>query len=121
MWIRTNRIGDPPSFSTSSVGEYLNRKYNSTQDFIITRVRAIPSAQRFRVTADRLLSILIAEPGETVATTEKLVPWDSWQDAMKKHDKAGPIPSGIRGAWRLTDLPRASDIYSRGISRNGHS
>ena len=57
----------------------------------------------------RLLSILIAEPGEPIAT-EKLVPWDSWQDALKKHDKAWPYSFGIRAAWGLPDLQRASDV-----------
>lgn len=97
------------SFSKRSVGEYLNREYNPTRDFIVYAGTSNPERTEIPSHRQRLLSILIAEPGEPIAT-EKLVPWDSWQDAQKKHDKAWPYSFAVRAALGLTDLPRASDI-----------
>jgi 5-methylcytosine-specific restriction endonuclease McrA len=97
------------SFSKRSVGDYLNREYRPASDFIV--YAGTSNAERTEVPGhrQRLLSILIAEPGEPVATA-KLVPWDSWQDALKKHDKAWPYSFGVRAAWELTDMPRATEI-----------
>jgi hypothetical protein len=97
------------SFSKRSVGEYLNREYNPARDFIVYAGTSNPDRTEVPAHRQRLLSILITEPGEPIAT-EKLVPWDSWQDALKKHDKAWPYSFGVRAAWGLTGLPRASDV-----------
>jgi hypothetical protein len=97
------------SFSKRSVGEYLNREYNPARDFIVYAGTSNPERTENPSHRRRLLSLLIAEPGEPIAT-EKLVPWDSWQDALKKHDKAWPYSFGVRAAWGLTDRPRASEV-----------
>ncbi len=97
------------SFSKRSVGAYLNREYNSTRDFIVYAGTSNPERTEVRGYRQRLLSVLIAEPGEPIAT-EKLVPWDSWQDARRKHAKDWPFSFGVRAAWDLNDLPRATDV-----------
>jgi len=110
------------SFSKRSVGEYLNKEYEPARDFIVYAGTSDPKRTENPLHRQHLLSILIAEPGEPIPT-EKLVPWDSWQEALKKHDKAWPYSFGVRAGWGLTDLPRASDIApnayrSMGIRRN---
>jgi len=97
------------SFSKRSVGDYLNREYNPARDFIVYAGTSNPGRTEVPGYRQRLLSMLIAEPGEPIAT-EKLVPWDSWQNALKKHDKAWPYSFGVRAAWELIDFPRAADI-----------
>ena len=97
------------SFSKRSVGDYLNREYNPACDFIVYAGTSNPERTEWPGHRQRLLSILVAEPGEPIAT-EKLVPGDSWQDALKKHDKALPYSFGVRLAWELIDFPRAADI-----------
>jgi len=110
------------SFSKRSVGDYLNKEYDPARDFIIYAGTSNPKRTENPLHRQHLLSILITEPGEPIPT-EKLVPWDSWQDALKKHDKAWPYSFGVRAGWGLTELPRASDIVpgayrSMGIRRN---
>lgn len=110
------------SFSKRSVGDYLNREYNPARDFVVYAGTSNPKRTENPLHRQRLLSILITEPGEPIPT-EKLVPQDSWQDALKKHDKAWPFSFGVRAGWNLTELPWASDVVrnaysSLGIRRN---
>jgi hypothetical protein len=97
------------SFSKRSVGDYLNAEYNPAHDFIVYAGTSDPNRTEIPEYRQCLLSIIIAEPGEPIPT-EQLVPWESWQDALKKHDKNWPYSFGVRAAWNLTDLPRAREI-----------
>ncbi len=106
------------SFSKRSVGDYLNAEYNPARDFIV--YAGTSNAQR---TEDpehrkRLLSLLIVEPGEPIPT-EDLVPWESWQDALKKHDKNWPYSFGVRAAWNFRDPPTAREIAPRAYRQLG--
>jgi hypothetical protein len=110
------------SFSKRSVGDYLNKEYDPAHDFIIYAGTSNPERTENPLHRKRLLSILITEPGEPVPT-EKLVPWDSWQDVLKKHDRAWPYSFGVRAGWGVTELPWASDVVpvayrSMGIRSN---
>jgi hypothetical protein len=110
------------SFSKRSVGDYLNREYNPARDFVVYAGTSNPKRTENPLHRQRLLSILITEPGEPIPT-EKLVPQDSWQDALEKHDKAWPFSFGVRAGWNLAELPWASDVVrgtynSLGIRRN---
>jgi hypothetical protein len=110
------------SFSKRSVGDYLNKEYDPAHDFIIYAGTSNPERTENPFHRKRLLSILITEPGEPIPT-EKLVPWDSWQDVLKKHDRAWPYSFGVRAGWDLTELPWASDVVpvayrSMGIRSN---
>lgn len=110
------------SFSKRSVADYLNKEYNPAHDFIIYAGTSNPQRTENAIYRQRLLSILITEPGEPIAT-EKLVPWNSWQDVLKKHDKAWPYSFGVRAGWSLSELPWARDIVpvayrSMGIRSN---
>jgi hypothetical protein len=69
------------------VGEYLNREYDPSRDFIV--YAGTSNAERTKEAGfrKRLLSVLITEPGQPIPT-ENLVPWESWQAALKEHDKA---------------------------------
>jgi hypothetical protein len=121
-WGPISRIWPALSFSKRSVGDYLYKEYNPARDFIVYAGTSDPKRTENPLHRQRLLSILIAEPGEPIPT-EKLVPWESWQDALTKHDKAWPYSFGVRAGWTLTELPRASDVVpaayrSLGIRRN---
>ncbi len=110
------------SFSKRSVGDYLNREYDPSRDFIVYAGTSNPKRTENPLHRQHLLSILIAEPGEPIPT-ERLVPWDSWQDALKRHDKVWPYSFGVRAGWGLTEMPRASDVVpvayrSMGIPSN---
>jgi hypothetical protein len=110
------------SFSKRSVGDYLYEEYDPSRDFIVYAGTSDPARTENPLYRQHLLSILITEPGDRIPT-EKLVPWDSWQDALKKHDKAWPYSFAVRAGWSLTELPRASDVVpvayrSMGIRRN---
>jgi hypothetical protein len=121
-WGPISKIWPALSFSKRSVGDYLYKEYDPSRDFIVYAGTSDPARTENPLHRQHLLSILIAEPGEPVPT-EKLVPWDSWQDALRKHDKAWPYSFGVRAGWTLTELPRARDVVpaayrSLGIRRN---
>lgn len=121
-WGPISKIWPALSFSKRSVGDYLYKEYDPARDFIVYAGTSNSTRTENPLHRQRLLSILIAEPGDPIPT-EKLVPWDSWQDALKKHDKAWPYSFGVRAGWTLTELPWARDVVpvaysSLGIRRN---
>lgn len=88
-WGPISEVWPALSFSKRSVGDYLNREYNPASDFIVDAGTSDPKRTENPLHRQHLLSILITEPGQPIPT-EKLVPCDSWQDALKKHKKVWP-------------------------------
>lgn len=97
------------SFSKRSVGDYLNDNYNPARDFIVYAGTSNRERTEIAEHRQRLLSVIVAEPGEPIPTQE-LVPWDSWQDALRKHNKNWPYSFGVRAAWIISEPPMAREV-----------
>src|SRR5579883_1983430 len=88
------------SFSKRSVGDFLRREYNPASDFIVYVGTSNPTRTKEAQFRKRLLSVLVAEPREPIPT-DRLVPWESWQEQLTEHGKLWPFSFAIE--W--VDLP----------------
>jgi hypothetical protein len=97
------------SFGKSTVGDYVNQTYNPDKDFIVYAGTSNPERTQAAENRSALLSLLKVEIGQPIPT-EQLVPWESWQNALKEFNKNWPLSFGVTAGWNLKNRPSAREM-----------
>ena len=97
------------SLGKSSVGDYVNQIYNPDKDFIVYAGTSNPERTQAAENRSALLSLLKVEIGQPIPT-EQLVPWESWQNALKEFNKNWPLSFGVTAGRNLKNLPSAREM-----------